>query len=144
MFVIALCFHHVEPYGHFLLPTVAATAVRGARPQIAHHPIQFLSELGRRTLRSIHSAMCEHAPQSSPCSFALILDHAQLQKRTAVWSSGMILASGARGPGFNSRSSPFLTANPLQLEEMLLPKLTQCAMHCATTSCIHSLNDRYL
>ena len=26
----------------------------------------------------------------------------------AAWSSGMILASGARGPGFNSWSSPFL------------------------------------
>ena len=24
----------------------------------------------------------------------------------AAWSSGMILASGARGPGLNSRSSP--------------------------------------
>ena len=27
--------------------------------------------------------------------------------RLAVWSSGMILASGARGPGFNSQNSPF-------------------------------------
>ena len=26
---------------------------------------------------------------------------------SAAWSSGMILASGARGPGFNSQSSPF-------------------------------------
>ena len=33
-----------------------------------------------------------------------VSDHFQL----AVWSSGMILASGARGPGFNSQNSPFL------------------------------------
>ena len=29
------------------------------------------------------------------------------QQGMAVWSSGMILASGARGPGFNSQNSPF-------------------------------------
>ncbi len=31
-----------------------------------------------------------------------------LQQALAAWSSGMILAQGARGPGLNSRRSPFL------------------------------------
>ena len=35
--------------------------------------------------------------------------HARTQ--LAAWSSGMILTSGARGPGFNSRSSPFVREN---------------------------------
>ena len=32
--------------------------------------------------------------------------HGPYPLQPAAWSSGMILASGARGPGFNSRSSP--------------------------------------
>jgi hypothetical protein len=33
---------------------------------------------------------------------------AHITTSLAAWSSGMILASGARGPGFNSRSSPLV------------------------------------
>ncbi len=41
-------------------------------------------------------------PQPRRVVFRVAASHS-----SAAWSSGMILASGARGPGFNSRSSPF-------------------------------------
>ena len=34
------------------------------------------------------------------------------ERHLAVWSSGMILASGARGPGFNSQNSPVALVCP--------------------------------
>ena len=43
---------------------------------------------------------CQASQKQGSCEATCIL-------QPAAWSSGMILASGARGPGFNSRSSPF-------------------------------------
>ena len=40
-------------------------------------------------------------------SSACILKKHEAWQYLAVWSSGMILAQGARGPGFNSQNSPY-------------------------------------
>jgi hypothetical protein len=36
----------------------------------------------------------------------------------AVWSSGMILASGARGPGLNSQNSPVAHCPPHEMTDV--------------------------
>ena len=45
----------------------------------------------------------------------------QCNKWLARWSRGMILASGARGPGFNSRTSPTLRAFCLMKKDITIP-----------------------
>ena len=40
----------------------------------------------------------------------LIYNATHIESIMAVWSSGMILAQGARGPGFNSQNSPLSSA----------------------------------
>jgi hypothetical protein len=47
------------------------------------------------------------ATRSPLCACRHALFDAPNMTQKAVWSSGMILASGARGPGFNSQNSPF-------------------------------------
>jgi len=46
------------------------------------------------------ATMAEVRPGQPQCQFVCVYEH------LAAWSSVMILASGATGPGFNSRSSP--------------------------------------
>ena len=53
----------------------------------------------------------------------------------AAWSSGMILASGGRGPGFNSRSSPFPCAT-CDVMSILAPAVCSRGCVCVCVLCV--------
>ena len=72
-------------------------------------------------------------------SIACILKKHQAGQYLAVWSSGMILAQGARGPGFNSQNSPY------QIWINLRPSAGTCwhdlSMASAAAFSAHSLSN---
>ena len=53
---------------------------------------------------AVEATMAEFWPGHSQCQ--LVCACVCVYEHLAAWSSGMILASGARDPGFKSRSSP--------------------------------------
>ena len=73
------------------------------RQHSAPQPARLFYQRSDRTMWQVGSGLLSFARQSYAASInAAATHHTQL----AVWSSGMILASGARGPGLNSQNSP--------------------------------------
>ena len=64
---------------------------------------------------------CKHEDQLNLCMVPIF--------QSAAWSSGMILALGARGPGFNSRSSPLRKHMFSSVCRPMIITLNICRLH---------------
>ena len=90
---------HGEHVAVYLLPAIEDVEVVCGGSQL-HVGVRAAAE----------ATMAEFLPGQHQCQLVCVC----VYKHLAAWSSGMILASGARGPGFNSRSTPIKFGKHLQ------------------------------
>ena len=70
--------------------------------------------------------------------------HAEQLNQLAVWSSGMILASGARGPGFNSQNGPCLAYSPYFELPVLFNQAAQLGGRAKGSCGLHNLIGKWI
>ena len=98
------CPGHVARTQHSHARTKSSRA--NARGCAVHRPAPLRTPPSGARSASFRGAIFCAAPHTQKAAKSLVM--AKRWYLVAVWSSGMILASGARGPEFNSRNSPLL------------------------------------
>jgi hypothetical protein len=94
-----------EPNGflvHHLNHSVTLSVATLCIPAFHRHGCVIMATSSQSTRFPAHPLYCDLPRHPHLASMTCDVSF----KASAAWSSGMILAQGARGPGFNSRSSP--------------------------------------